>query len=195
MRYLAALVLMLSSCFPPEEGPPGPAGPPGQMGAMGTPGERGSDGERGPAGPSNIVDGSRLRQRYFVSDDGAKIPADLFDSSLDMPCAFMRARDKSWRCLPVLELSFGPPLFEDSACTKPVVRADVGGLTFVRVAVASTGLGGQTSYAAYATTPYSPAGLYAGTGTCSFQAPVPMVTYYKTTELQPANLVGASIKP
>ena len=65
--------------------------------------------------------GTRLRAKTWVSADGAKIIARLYDSQLKVDCTIATADDGAKRCLPVTRDA--SVLFTDSSCTKPVLGA------------------------------------------------------------------------
>jgi len=196
-RYiLPALLLVACQSADGLSGPIGPQGepgPPGERGPAGPAGTQGNPGPAGPAGPAGVapVEGSRLKQRYYVADDGAKLPAGLWDSKFDTACAFALAPDRSLRCLPAVELTFGPPIFADAACTQPVLYAATSGLTYARTLHESQ-IGGASTYYAHKLTAYAPTSIYSGPG-CGAKTVDAAMTYYRSAPVMPAEFVGATI--
>jgi len=72
-----------------------------------------------------LVNGSRLRHRYFVAEDGTVAGpsfsiqyAPLFDTQLGIPCGFQRAVDGKYLCQPLA--ATGSTYYLDSNCTQPI---------------------------------------------------------------------------
>lgn len=109
------LALALVSCAPDGQvggegpaGPQGPAGPPGADAAGAT------------------KDGTRIKQRYLVSSDGARIAAGLFDSDTKQVCVLAKGTDQQPRCLPSEDLTYGPATWADSMCSTRLLGTGTG---------------------------------------------------------------------
>lgn len=121
IAILAAAVLLVACSAPEgltgphgERGPAGVAGPRGERGADGAPGSVGED------GASVVVDGSRLKARWRVAEDGAREPIGWLDTMTGIPCAWSTATDGEERCLPPPAAgAFG---YLDAACTQVVYQ-------------------------------------------------------------------------
>ena len=66
--------------------------------------------------------GSRLKVKYWVGDDGSKTPVPfvLWDSARSEDCVFTTAADGKSRCLPTSGNAFVGSYYSDSGCTKPL---------------------------------------------------------------------------
>lgn len=69
--------------------------------------------------PGEEVDGTRIKIRYLVGDDGMKSKVGYFDTQLNVPCNFERVGN-DMRCLPVTQRVQGT-FFADAACSVPIV--------------------------------------------------------------------------
>jgi len=72
------------------------------------------------ASDGQAKNGSRLRVRAYVGDDGSQMPAGLFDKMRNEPCGYQLADDGVTRCLPTSYAYF--EYFSDAACTVGLVR-------------------------------------------------------------------------
>lgn len=127
MRQALGIVAVVCSlsCVPPEED--------GQ-GANGQNGEKGPQGPQGPAGPPAATDGSRLKVRYYMGEDGMKsvIPGEFWDSKRGEACRMlMDETGVMLRCMPASAMTVTQnkslpysPEFSDSACQLPVFYTD-----------------------------------------------------------------------
>ena len=89
----------------------------------------GGDGGGGGGGPLPVEtteflvlaprDGSRLKLRWAVTEDGTRLPWDFHDSELNVDCWFQRTSDGKWRCLP--RSMVAERRFADDKCTVPVL--------------------------------------------------------------------------
>lgn len=121
----------LAGCgaFRGEPGPAGKDGVDGKDGAPGPAGPAGAPGKNGLDGADGITfDGTRLRARWYVGDDGSKSPTgDWFDTTTNQPCSYEKANDGAQRCLPghlskEVSAYYNYGIFNtDSSCTKMVV--------------------------------------------------------------------------
>lgn len=116
-------------------------------GASGTAGKV-AQGQAGEAGASpdgfapDYVSGSRLRARYWTTDDGTRQFSAWYDSQLDTPCAFSPAEDGVMRCLPSTQIGLqSSNAFSDSGCTKRYATASLVYCHDSKYAVESTGMG------------------------------------------------------
>jgi hypothetical protein len=66
--------------------------------------------------PSDVQSGARLRARWLVADDGARVFAGLHDAELDADCYWSGGRDR--RCIPQHEST---SVFGDPSCSTPVL--------------------------------------------------------------------------
>lgn len=112
-------------------------------GQSGTGGVMGSGGTMGSGGDSSLFDaltdpvpeamaglenpqsGTRLKAKYIMGSDGSKQypgPTGVlwYDSMLMTDCAFVKAADQTWRCLPTGTTDPFSPLYTDSQCTQPI---------------------------------------------------------------------------
>lgn len=71
-------------------------------------------------------DGSRLKIRFLVSEDGTQTPNGIFDTKLGSSCWPYTWPDGSHRCVPDFS-SASLGTYADSACTQPVVPGGTGG--------------------------------------------------------------------
>ncbi len=103
---LLAAVALLIGCGGDDVLVPGPRGAAGKAGAVGAAGKDGAPGAPGPAGKDGAagkdttVSGTRIRARYLVSEDGARMQIGWQDTKLGEPCAWGVAGDGKTRCLP-----------------------------------------------------------------------------------------------
>ena len=126
---LLAAVLVLVGCgSDPAQGAQGEQGPAGVVGAVGVkgepgaPGSAGKDGAPGKDGAATTVDGSRIKARYLVAEDGARELLGWRDTMLDTDCSFMVASDGATRCLPGTKYvgNQAAVFYSDDACAVPV---------------------------------------------------------------------------
>jgi hypothetical protein len=119
-RWLVVLVLVAAGCG--ESGGPegqGERGPQGPQGEPGQPGPQGKPGPAGAAGDAGYTSGERIRVRFWVTGDGARIFRSLYDSEVHTDCSPLVAADGKTRCLPPIQsIAFGH--FADSECTQPL---------------------------------------------------------------------------
>lgn len=71
------------------------------------------------AAEDGTKDGSRLKARYYVSDDGARQFAVWFDTHRGEECSFQMAADGKRRCMPIARVG-GGSWYADSACSQPL---------------------------------------------------------------------------
>ena len=78
-----------------------------------------------PDAAADPIDGSRLKARYRVADDGSKeyLSGVWFDSQRNEVCTFTTAADGTERCLPDGVVA---TVFSDAACTMPVLMTVTG---------------------------------------------------------------------
>lgn len=75
--------------------------------------------------PGDNKNGSRLRARYLVGDDGSRSFVGWYDSQLGANCWHVPAADGKQRCLPI----YGPIFssfntdFVDAACSQPAIKS------------------------------------------------------------------------
>jgi hypothetical protein len=140
----------------PSGGAGGDAGSGGAAGAgaaasgtagSGTAGEV-AQAQAGEAGASpggflpDYVSGSRLRARYWTTDDGTRQFSTWYDSELDTPCLFSPAEDGVMRCLPSTQIAVqNSNAFSDSGCSKRYAAANPAYCHDSKYAVAATGMG------------------------------------------------------
>lgn len=154
--------------------------------------------------------GTRLKAIWWKTEDGARSFAGWHDDELGQDCTFIHATDGVDRCVPPAPYiqGYGPPsLFEDAACTIPLVfapRATVsnacaltdpmpGGLYATLVYSAPTG-GGSCGFAFEVHSLSPTSGLshvYSGAG-CAQQDADPTLSYYEYgAAIPPSTFVGS----
>ena len=102
-----------------ERGPAGSAGVAGAKGDIGPAGAAGKDGQPGAAGKDGqgALDGSRLKGRYRVGEDGSREFLGWHDEQLDADCAWMAASDGKERCIPGSKGGLLFHVYADAGCT------------------------------------------------------------------------------
>jgi hypothetical protein len=151
-----------------------------------------------PSASADPAPGSRLKPRYWTSEDGAKqyLVGAWYDSERAEDCAFMTAADGKTRCLPqALEFAY----YADAGCTQPMIMAQ-GSCTVpkygISVAEASCSLepGSARIYAVGAA--INPSNFYtkAGAGCYALGPTSPDFTYYSVgAEVPPTDFVAATL--
>ena len=109
------LATVAPCCDPVHQNPGATASPSASTAAMVGASTRRSA-ESAPAEPQH-----RLRRRFIETSDGMRIPGGLWDTKLDIPCAFELGGDNLLRCFPETGSQYGQPKFSDPLCTQPIL--------------------------------------------------------------------------
>lgn len=208
---LAALALL--GCDKDDQLPAGPAGAQGVQGPQGMPGAAGKDGAQGAQGPAGkdgagMQDGSRIKARHFVGDDGTRFFAGWHDTQIGQDCTFGPAADGMTRCLPGVTDNGGAFWSTDPTCAAtPSVFESYGTgvdggacapapayVVVFKPALQGCTPGGYTVYAIGAQIQSPPAMIYRNGPGCISQATDPINTYYAFTVVDPTTLVAATIQ-
>jgi hypothetical protein len=94
----------------------------GAMAACSSHGGSGSSVAKADPSTSGPADGSRLKMRYLTGDDGSRTALGLFDTKLNVPCAFTHAEDGQYRCLPT-DAPEARGGWSDAQCAVPALFA------------------------------------------------------------------------
>lgn len=171
MRKLVCCLALIAGCQPGPEGPPGPPGPAGMQGMDGT------------NGNSASRDGSRIKQRFLIGEDGIRFSAGYWDDRLKTACSWVHAVDGQLRCLPVDELPYGARMYADSRCKEQILSGPKDAARYVRYLDATT-------YHIYELAAFQPSLIYVGES-CRTEVPREGTGYYRITELPPTDLISA----
>lgn len=197
-RSLLLMVLtVLAACSSEAIGNAGVPGSVGDTGATGPAGMVGATGATGPAGAASVVQGTRITQRYIVTEDGLRTPwAGVFhDAQLNIDCIRQRTSDGKYRCVYGSTSALATAnngYFADSGCTQEVAFyssacAEQPTVAFRGGGGDSCGTPGGNRYFALGTLRAAGSDVYTGTpGNCNL-----------TTVLNSSNtwLLGAEIAP
>ena len=100
----------------------------GRDGAQGPAGKDGAPGAQGPAGKDVAVSGTRIKARYLLGDDGARMLLGWQDTKLGAACEWGVASDSKTRCLPGSdEAPSTLRAYMSENCAGPVVAVSVPG--------------------------------------------------------------------
>ena len=104
------------------------AGAHGGGGSDGTGGAGGAsnEGGRGPMPALGYENGSRLRARVFVGDDGSRQFLGWRDTELEIDCAFQKSPNGVYRCLPSGAASVSASFFTGPSCSTGAILATCG---------------------------------------------------------------------
>lgn len=150
------------------------------------------------AAEDGTKDGSRLKARYYVSEDGAQQFATWFDTQRGEECAFQLAADGKRRCLPTAVIFGTPGYFADASCSQRLIVASTGCADHGLVAVWDTAgyCGGQYRQRIYPMTgKFTGATVYYETnGVCTAGAMGTMEFVRAGAEIPAGAFVSANIQ-
>lgn len=124
-RFVCAFPLLAcgSTSATPAEAPPSPSGPP-DAAVVYEPVPQ----PPLPAGANPVAkSGTRLKARWWATEDGALVFRDLYDTMLSTACTFRLAEDGKTRCVPDVPGWLGPVTvsYSGSVCELPFVEGSL----------------------------------------------------------------------
>lgn len=134
--------------------------------------------------------GSRLRARVFVGEDGSKQFLGWHDTELDIDCAFARAPNGSYRCFPTDTTFDSGIYFTDSSCNIEAVIAACEPKYITRVQAGCDGGTIVSSVGAESPTLY----LKSGASCISYTAPAGYTAYARGSDINASTFAGASVE-
>lgn len=126
MRLHLVLVAFVFGCshkafIGPDDGGGDAALVDGALSDSATP-DGGPSPDSGNAGDQSFQSGTRLKVRYYVSNDGAQQALGFYDSQRNENCNFAMASDSTLRCLPEPGTVYAlGTWFSDAQCTQPLL--------------------------------------------------------------------------
>lgn len=150
-----------------------------------------------PDANAQAVDGSRLKAKFLVGEDGSKqFNYTWYDTQLDEDCSFSVAADGHMRCLPGFNM--GLAYFADSGCTSPIaVIATTGCSPSVpRYVIAATAdsCGAYRYHVATTGSSYAGSTYFKSGTTCLMTTVSAAASVYSATEVDPATFVAATVQ-
>lgn len=147
------------------------------------------------AADDGTKDGSRLKARYYVADDGARQFAGWFDTQRGEDCTFQVAADGKMRCMPIPRVQGYVLYYADASCSQKIV-ADATGCATGYAGIWDTSGCGQSRLHLHSlgSTVNSATIYYSYNGSCTPIAKGDTVYRHVGAEIPASSFVGANVQ-